>query len=66
MDTYRYKLIVTKLNNGKRETTITQSRNLLTLNRLYKDKLTNDNVEQMTIYDYYKMCYVKYYEKEGE
>lgn len=67
-DVYRYKLIVTrKLNNGL-ITTMKKSRNLLTLNRLYKNILTNekDYVEQMAIYDYYKMVYVKRYEKEGE
>ncbi len=68
MNTYRYKLLVTKkLNNGKFKTTITNSRSLLPLNRLYNDKLNTekDNIEQMAIYDYDKMKYVKYYEKEG-
>jgi len=64
-DNYRYQLIVTRqLNDGKLETKITKSRNLLTLNRLYKNIQLNenDNVLQMAIYDYVCMKYVKYYE----
>ena len=64
---YRYKLIVTKqLRNGKRETRLWQSRNLLTLNRVYKKLLLNekDGIVQMCIYDYQRMMYVKYYEPQ--
>ena len=62
-DAYRYKLIVIRqLNDGTRETRITKSKNLLTLNRLYRNIRLNENsnVLQMCIYDYQCMKYVKY------
>ncbi len=61
---YRYKLTVTRQTNGGLCETNTKSKNLLTLNRIYKRLLREekDSIIQMVIYDYFCMKYVKFYE----